>query len=481
VVNWNKIIKRSRTRPTFQLVTNPLTTSYSPIRKKVYQNVADLGTEMSRLALWFPYPHLAVAELKPPNCSASTNKTSWDFQYMDPMIIDFFSALTDRTPCLSASTQPQWMWKTDKPIPYPDDPNQVAWDYRQGTELVDPTVKQLAEYYARVASWYTKGGFIDECGTYHHSGYDINIHAWEVFNEMDGGEHQISVEDYTKMYDTIVMAVKKVTPNTQFVGLAMEAPIPHFHYFPYFLNHSNHQPGVPLDWISYHHYGIPNQTFPIDTYFDQMINQLEIFLETVRKVEVVRKQLSPQTKTTINEFGSILLKSATQPKPEPINDDYWIISGAVYAYGFIQMSIIGIDALGMSQMVGFPTQYPSVSMVNWNNGTGNARYQVLKLIVEHFDLQLGKRFVDIMDTQSTGAIFAQGFLVTKATTKQRKVLIINKQRTSKILNIQGAKGGVLSYVDLSTGPYGPSKTITLQADSFNLGGYGVGVVVLPQV
>ena len=39
---------------------------------------------------------------------------------------------------LNFSTIPQWMWKTDN-CDYPADPNQVTWDYDQGTELRDPT------------------------------------------------------------------------------------------------------------------------------------------------------------------------------------------------------------------------------------------------------------------------------------------------------------------------------------------------------
>ena len=36
---------------------------------------------------------------------------------------------------------------------FPDDPNQVYWKYTQGTELRDPTMKEAADYYARLLSW----------------------------------------------------------------------------------------------------------------------------------------------------------------------------------------------------------------------------------------------------------------------------------------------------------------------------------------
>ncbi len=47
----------------------------------------------------------------------------------------------------------------------------------------------------------------------------------------------------------------------------------------------------------------------------------------------------------------------------------------MYAYIFlVELTKIGIDIAGESQLVGYPTQFPDVSMVNWNTGNPNARY-----------------------------------------------------------------------------------------------------------
>ena len=43
-----------------------------------------------------------------------------------------------------------------------------------------------------------------------------------------------------------------------------------------------------------------------------------------------------------------------------------------------------IDILGESQLIGYPTQYPSVSMMDWTKNQPNARYWVLKLIKDSF-------------------------------------------------------------------------------------------------
>ena len=65
------------------------------------------------------------------------------------------------------------MFKTPKPVTVPADPNKPDWDYNQGTELVDPTGKQLGDYYGRIASWYAAGGFTDERGVFHKSDHHL--------------------------------------------------------------------------------------------------------------------------------------------------------------------------------------------------------------------------------------------------------------------------------------------------------------------
>ena len=37
------------------------------------------------------------------------------------------------------STIPEWMFKLDKPVPYPADPNELTWTYEKGKELRDPS------------------------------------------------------------------------------------------------------------------------------------------------------------------------------------------------------------------------------------------------------------------------------------------------------------------------------------------------------
>src|SRR5207247_6717024 len=78
---------------------------------------------------------------------------------------------------------------------------------------------------------------------------------------------------------------------------------------------------------------------------------------------------------------------------KPIPDSYWNLAGAEYAYIFAELTRLGIDVAGESQLVGYPTQFPSVSMVDCNNGTPNARLWVLKLV--HANFRPGDKLVEI--------------------------------------------------------------------------------------
>src|SRR5664280_904760 len=129
-VHWDKITAVSKSTPTLQVVVNPPLRPGEPLGKASYQAVKELGADYVRYVPWLPYPRLAVAELEPP----TAEKTSWDFSLIDPMTKDFLAATEGHSPIVNFSTAPTWLFKTDKPATYPADPNQVVWDYTQGTE-----------------------------------------------------------------------------------------------------------------------------------------------------------------------------------------------------------------------------------------------------------------------------------------------------------------------------------------------------------
>jgi hypothetical protein len=419
VVNWAKKTP-NRTTPTLQAVINPMLRRGSPIHDASMAALHKLGCDYVRYAFWFPYPKLAVAELKPPD----QTETYWDFQYMDPLVDDFYSASDGHSAVWSFSTIPQWMFATPQPVVYPDDPSQVMWNYTQGKDLKD--VNALGDYYARLASWYTQGGFTDELGKFHASGHHYDMRYWEVFNEIDG-EHEPTPQQYVERYDAIAEAVRKVVPQMKFVGLSLSWPSGGQTMFEYFLDPKHHKPDAPLDYISFHVYAAPGSDQSTEAWQYTFMDRASEMLAVTRYVLRIRDRLSPTTKIMINETGSILPGDMVQGEPnhveKPIPPSYWNLSGALYAYLYVELAKLGVDVVGESQLVGFPSQFPSVTMIDWTTGKPNARYTVLDLIKNN--MGPGDEFADTdlrngvnadMDAIDAQAYFRNG---------QRKMLLIN--------------------------------------------------------
>ncbi len=435
-IDWNNVVKISNTTPTLQVVVNPMLRRNSPIHKGSFQALNDMGADYVRFVPWFPYPKAAVVELKEP----TSTQTYWDFSYADPIVEDFMNATKGHSVIMNFSTIPVWMFKISKPVVIPDNPDQVYWDYNQGRELRDPSMKELSDYFVRLFSWYTKGGFTDELGKFHKSDYHYKFPYWEVLNEPDL-EHAISPQMYTKMYDAIVGELKKISPDTKFVGISVALET-NPQWFEYFLNPANHKPGIPLEGISYHFYGRPSS--PEQSYEGfqySFFDQANGFLDRVRYIENIRKRLAPQVFTHINEIGNIL---SERDYPGVIPNSYWNLSGAMYAYLYVELAKIGIDVAGESQLVGYPTQFPDVSMMNWKTGNPNARYWVLKLLKDNFGPgdKLAETNINTVD------VAAQAF-VTK---EGKNLLLINKRDKQMQVKLpEEAKDAITCFVDTSTG------------------------------
>jgi hypothetical protein len=462
-IHWDKTTTISKSTPTLQVVVNPPLRPGDPLSVAAYKAAKELGADYVRYVPWLPYPRLAVAELEPP----TAQKTSWDFSLIDPMTKDFLAATEGHSTIVNFSTIPTWLFKTDKPVTYPADPYQVTWGYTQGTELRDPTGKQLGDYYARLVSWYVNGGFSDENGVRHESGYHYKLPYWEVLNEVEY-EHNMTPEQYTVRYDAVVGAIHAVSPETKFVGLALAEPSKNPKYFEYFLDHKNHRRGIPLDFISYHFYATPSAGQTIEDWQYTFFDQADGFLNSVRYIEDIRKRLSPQTRTTLDELGVILPTDNTPEDKGPPPPAYWNVAGALYAYLYIQLSQMQIDVIGESQLVGYPTQFPSVSMMNWQNDKPNARFWVLKLIKDSF--HSGDSLVE---TKLTGAdgVTAQAFV----TGSGHKLLLVNKRNRVVEIVLPDAERASVVTVDLASAD-GPARSIKPTSGNIKLEPFAVTVV-----
>jgi hypothetical protein len=316
------------------------------------------------------------------------------------------------------------------------------------------------------------GGFTDEYGKRHESAHHFDIPYWEVLNEPDF-EHKMTPEQYTLCYDAIVAGIKPVAPQMKFVGLALAAPSDNPHMFEYFLNPANHKPGIPLDMISYHFYAVPSVDQPAEVQQYTFFEEADHFLTTVRYVEEIRKRLSPATRTTIDEIGSISTDDQLQEKlghvTVPIPQSYWNLSGALYAYVFGHLASLGIDVAGESQLVGYPTQFPSVSMVDWNTGAANPRFRVLELLKQN--LLPGDKLVET--GTDTPVIYALGLIGKDG---KHKLLLVNKRDRDIDVKLPQAAMSV-EFVDETTQSEPPHRR-ELSGDEYKLGAFGVAVVTL---
>jgi hypothetical protein len=467
-IDWAKSVTVSKSTPTLQVVVNPGIARGGKLNKPAFSALHSLGADYVRYVPWLPYPKQAVAELK----ESTDGKTSWDFSHIDPTLDDFMKATEGHSVILNFSTIPAWMYKTDKPVIYPDDPNQVTWNYTQGTDLRDPSMKEVADYYARLLSWYTQGGFTDEYGKHWESGHHYKIAYWELLNEIDF-EHHWKPSEYARFYDIVSTAMRKVDPNLKFMAIAEAIPGNNPDMFEYFLNPAHHQAGIPLDFITYHFYATPTPDQTIHEWQYTFFDQASGFLNTVRYINEIKNHYSPSTKSDLDELGVILTedeKENSHPgyvaKPEPAA--YWNLAGALYAHLYIELSKLGIDVIGESQLVGYPSQFPSVSMINYNTGAPNARFWVLKLLKDN--LGPGDQLVET--GMSNPGISAQAY----QTSHGKMLLVLNKrEREQKISLPADAEGATVSFVAPSTGDHAPDSS-TVAGHSLTLQPFEVAIV-----
>jgi hypothetical protein len=487
-VKWDAVVRVSETVPTTQHLANAFTLRSSPLNKKLLQDLRDLHTNDTRLQLWFSVPNQVIAELKEPTAT----ETFWDFTYMDPVVVDFF-ANTQGIRHINIGTIPRWMFNVP-PVEVPSDPAASFYPYTNGTTgdlLKDPTGKQFADFQARIFSWYTQGGFTDEIGKYHKSGYHFKIDYWGVLNE-PSIENHISVEEYTVIFDAVAEAIHKIDPNAQFMGPEIVGAPYVLPFARYFLNPKNHNPSAPpVQWFSFHNYVMANNDPAAwqGKFFTSPPGEKDFgvpalpFADQLREVIKVRNELSPNTKIALDELGTFDgLKPFDFSDPNSSNPAnttepysaysplYWVASGGNWAVNFIIAENQGVPLISMTQMVGAPTQSESCSMINWDTSQPNAHYRVLQLINGNFGP--GDKLVD---TQSSSHdVVAQASI----TPSGQKILLVNTSNQTVLVDIANALHGSslhLELVDEASGEQ-PPRAEHISGQSVTLAPFAVAVV-----
>lgn len=173
-------------------------------------------------------------------------------------------------------------------------------------------------------------------------------------------------------------------------------------------------------------------------------------------------------KTDLNELGVILPTDNKPGDDVPPPSAYWNLAGALYADLFIELSRMQIDVVGESQLVGYPTQFPSVSMMDWTTNRPNARFWVLKLIKD--SVHPGDKLVETR--LNSRELSAQAF----TTSSGRKLLLVNKRNREQIVAVPDGDKAKALTVDLESGN-NPARAAKLENGAIHLAPFAVTVII----
>jgi len=375
------------------------------------------------------------------------------------------------------STQPSWLYGPD------DKANLTA----------------LGDYYGRLLAWYTKGGVKDECGVYHHSGHSYNITIWEVFNEPIA-EHHHTVESYTLEYDAVVNGIRKWADQSKkikFVGMNLaniRTAAEVQQWATYFLNASNHAIGSrdSLDYIAYHSYPTNRGSYTTDpSSMSALFDYYDSFIKEVNDTAHIASSLSQgRTGTILDECGTTKLPAFRNTSDPTSGNLYFVASGAGFVFLYLRVAAlrgVALPVVGMSQLMDDVSREPGVTMLDWTNGNGTARYWALRLVREA--VAPGDRFVPTntrtatrtttTTTTDTGvsssslspSVYAQGVITAGG---DRRVVLVNKQYATTAVAVEGCSHALV--VDTESGEGPPREVPCGSGGSVDLGPFASAVV-----
>ena len=445
-LDWHDIASVSKAAVSIEVCVEPPLRRGHPIHDELFAALHDLGADYAHLQPYNVFPRLAVAELEPPH----GGRTFWDFTAIDPIVADFMRATAGHPVVFNFGTLPAWILQTRQRALVPPDPDQATWTYSEFNEarVSARTVRQAAAYQARLASWYLDGGFTDEFGHRHVSGHHYHIDYWEVLNDPDF-EDSLSPVDYTRLYDAIVSAVRRVAPGMKFMGPAV-GDVAHASFFTYFLDPAHHRRGIPIDMLSYHLFLIPDADEPAAVMPYTFFHEADGYLLAANYIEALRRKLIPGAQTDVDDIATMLPDPLAPKLAHPIPASYWSLSGGVFAYLYGKLALLGVNVVGASELIDSPGIVAASTLVDWDTGRPTARYWVLRLLRASFgpgDRLVRPQAYTVLQPDPSPQVYFQGFVTPQGA---RKILLVNKRAADEELRIAGAAGGTVQMVDEST-------------------------------
>lgn len=499
-----------------------------------YDIVDELAARRRELAtLWPRLFFSSSAILDWPNstrqvvwCPKPGNGSRWDFTAMDIKVLAVQTNVKfPETTILMVHGLPPWACA-----------DRTCANATAG--LADPSGQQLGEYYSRILSWYSNGGFVDQ-GVHYQSGYNISFGYLEVLNEIDINPHIYSSSDpivnarrYVAIYDGVTRSVRRDHPRMKFIGSCFSGPGLAAHWA-YFLDRSKHAPGTPWppEGVSFHAYvDIPGSSFvPFEKWGDMLFEQAVTVLNNARGSMQVIKAASPQTKVFANEIGicntcSGALRFMNVASLRSANASWWNLHSALWAVMHGELVAMGVSMTGASGLLGYPTgppgspvgvpgpaptlgtifqpqvttlgNCPDMSLVDWETGLGNARLWTLRMVIDGLGTGEKRVLCTRPTNSSTGApwdktgIYARAFAPADGANafpgpSNQALLISNTRNVSTGPVYFGApflSGSVVWKVETGRSGFDsvPYSTETLTSEVVTLGPWAVALLFAPQ-
>jgi hypothetical protein len=344
--------------------------------------------------------------------------TSWDFAALDIQVaaLQGNTAFPDTNIMQFTGNVEPWWWFA----------NCTSTRCPCGSALADPTGAMIAEYHSRILDWYTKGGFTDELGAYHHSGYNFSFGYLELMNEVDGhcnifiGTTAVErVRHWITIYDASATLLKANHPTTKLIGLCTAGQHSDDDSVTWrtFLNRSEHAPGTPwpIDGVAFHSYIAAAKPPTWQGWSARLVRAARgAFISSTAAARAI-KEVSPATKVFMDEVGILLGCDAPFNVSATLGvhgslSSWWNVQSVIWAMYVMEMGAAGVDMLGASQFVGWtagppgtPVGIPAananggtpfqpqvtaggncaeMSMVDWTTGNFNSRSWSMKMIID---------------------------------------------------------------------------------------------------
>ena len=505
--------------------------------------LSEAGGDNLRLLNFNIFPLLSCAQVA---------EGVWDFALVDAVVVPFLDAAlgagsgggsggggsggggeaAKRHAIVDIETSPQWMWEdagacrrqsptdgTCDGVPAAGD-NATCADasgdaLRPGPRTRCPhwgdtavprdrSWRELASYFARVAAWYTRGGFFDErSGVWRASGhrYDEEQLTWEVWNEVSHSrEHGMSAANYTALYDATAAVLTggmgAVAPGGPWRGKLggpsasglSAASVERF--LGPLLNASTHSPpSTRLDALSFHQYAMCDDPTPAG--LEPIFPRTRQNVPALAQLQRARDALRPAAQLHLAESG-ILCNSppgcsgnnySCYYTSADFTRGYWVASAAQWLYQFLlSAEAADLATVAQSQLLGYPAgfdglsgEWPCGSMVDWDANALNHKFWVqialLQSVARPFSYCRTNSSIGGGGGSEGAAVYAQGL----SSAKGRVLVLINTKAAAQTVSVAGAAGKHAATIDGAVGN-APARESMIGADTFEIAAFATVLV-----